>query len=141
MRLISKGTYAFDQEGVLVIIPEDMDYVIPRQLELEWSPNMWQQGNFRPLRLVMNLTFVDLNNPKEIRLEFSSPIQIRVHYTPTEKFDALNRNALNSLAYWKDNQWILIPEVTDVNPILSRAWAGYLEFDIYSWGDPTIAMG
>jgi hypothetical protein len=40
MRIVGEGIYAFDEEGVVVRIPPEIGNIIPRQLELEWSPDM-----------------------------------------------------------------------------------------------------
>lgn len=141
MREIGAGIYAFDHAGIMVSIPAEMSNIIPRQMEIEWSPEMWRQDNFRPLRMVMNLKLVDLNNSEEAQLKFSSPIQIKVYYRWAEKVEAVKRAIRFSLAYWQDNQWNLIDEYSDEFPLLSHDWAGFLKFEVLTWGDPAIALG
>ena len=140
MRIIDEGIYVFDKEGVLVRIHPEMRNVIPRKLPLDWHRDMWQ-GDIKPLRLVVNLEFVDRNNPEEPLQEFDYPIQFQVYYTSYEKAAAvMKQRGLTPLAFWRNDQWKLITEFEDVYPVLSRGWAGFLRFHIKSWGDPTIGL-
>lgn len=141
MRIINEGIYAFDKEGILVIIdPTKMGDVIPRQLPLEWHSDMWG-GEIKPLRLVINLEFVNRYNPEEPLQEFDPAIQFQVYYTAYERAAAgMKQRSESPLAYWRKNQWKLIPEVEDVYPVLCCGWAGFLRFEINTWGDPTIAL-
>lgn len=139
MRIIDEGIYVFDKEGVLVRIHPDMREVIPRQLPLEWHGAMWK-GDLKPLRLVINLEFVDRNNPEEYLNDFDIPIQFQVYYTSYEKSAAMKQRSPNSLAYWRNEQWKPITGVEDIFPVLCCGWVGFLRFEIKTWGDPTIGL-
>lgn len=140
MRIINDGIYAFDKEGVLVRIHPEMRDVIPRQLPLEWHRDMWK-GDIKPLRLVINLEFVDRYNPEEPLQEFDYPIQFQIYYTSYEKATALiKQRGPTPLAYWRNEQWKLITDIEDVYPVLCCGWEGFLRFEIRTWGDPTIGL-
>lgn len=139
MRIIDRGIYTFDENGVLVRVPPELSNIIAREEKIDWTPEMWQQEDFHPVRLVMNLKLVDVNNPDATQLTFDTPVQVQVYYTHFERSEALKR-ALK-LAYWHNNRWNLIDPVIDVYPVLSRGWAGFLQFEIPEWGDPAIALG
>lgn len=140
MRIIGEGIYAFDKEGVLVRIHPEMMNVIPRELPLEWHGEMWRK-DIKPLRLVINLEFVDRNNPEEYLNDFDYPIQFQVYYTSHEKSVAvMKQRDSNRLAYWRNDQWKPITEVEDIYPVLCCGWAGFLRFNIETWGDPTVGL-
>ena len=140
MRTIDTGTYAFDDEGVVVIIDSKLGNVIPRQLELEWDEAMWEpQEGFTPQRLVINLEFFDRD--KLIFPEtFDPPIKFQIYFTSVERAEAVKQPGRYPVAYWRNGKWNGI-EVAEVYPVLSPSWAGYLEFEVSNWGDPTIALG
>lgn len=141
MRLISEGIYAFEHEGILVTIPAGMENIIPWQKDLVEVPEMWRQTDFKPLRILMNLGFVDLNNPEAVQLKFDKPISIRVHYRWSEKVEAARVRKPFSLAYWQKNQWNPSVALSDEFPLLSHEWAGFVKIEIPVWEDPPIALG
>lgn len=141
MRIMGEGIYAYDDDGIVVSIPPEMSNIIPRRLELQWSPDMWRQKNFRPLRLVMNLKLEDITNPEISWLKFSLPVQVQVYYGLAEKIQAMQEGSKPTLAYWQNNLWNLIDTVEDVHPVMCQGWDGFLKFEIFTWEDPTIAVG
>lgn len=76
--------------------------------------------------------------------EFNPPLMFTVNFTEEDLGQPKGGEKDLKIAFWKNDEWILITEekhqlesYKDGDP----DWAGYFQFNIAHWGEPSIALG
>jgi len=106
-------------------------------------PNLGPSNDFTPIRLLINIAVMDLNEPGSYLTDFIPPLRISVAYKKQDLFEASQMPKTLKLAFHDGKQWNVFGIGNDHQfRLLPPSQASIGEVVIFHWsGDPPIAWG
>ncbi len=137
-RVGNSTEHAFSTEDVIVAVPDQSDGkpVRIQKDAVTTVPAMYNQPDFKPKRIVMNLLLVKDPDPgQKTALVISPAVEIRVKVTQQ---DITNAGSLDKvkMAYWYNDRWNIFGAKHGF-----KIEGGYAKAALSAWGDPAIGMG
>ena len=135
-RVGNSREHTFAAEDVIIIAPDQVDGIEVRvqKDDLVTEPEMNQQSDFKPRRLVINL-LLDKDHPGPGQPTMNPAVTIRVRVTDQDAVNAGGRDKIK-MAYWYQGKWIIFAEKHGFT-----IQGNYAQASLAVWGDPPIGMG
>jgi hypothetical protein len=139
-RIGNTQEHAFLAEGVTIIVPDQTDQKavrVQKDDNVAIGPEMQQQANFKPRRMVMNLIVDKDRDPASREQPTISPaLTLRVKLLPEDSTHAKGKDKI-MMAYWYQGKWIIFEKEKHGFKIDGD----YAAATLAVWGDPPIAIG
>lgn len=138
--------FSFDNQRVIVDLPASPRRLKAVSLPIEGLDAGIQRvdGEFEPIRTVINIAVVDEDDPKKFIEKFAEPFQLRVRYSNEDLHAAQSRGRELRLGYWDGKNWKRFKKVKHkfaIQPDDDPKTGGYGVVQISDWGDPPVAWG
>ncbi len=132
--------HTFSVEGVTITVPDQTDkktVLVQKDDDVAIGPEMQQQANFKPHRIVMNLIVDKDRDPTSQEQPIISPaVAIRVKLLPDDITHANGKDKI-MMAYWYQGKWIIFEQVKHG----FKVDGDYATATLAVWGDPPIGLG
>lgn len=130
--------HTFAAEGVIISVPEQTDQQavnVQKDDNVSILPEMLQQADFKPRRMVINLVMDKASLSKTGTAKIDPPVTIQVKVTDQDIANAGSKEKVR-LAYWFQGKWIMFGEKHGF-----QLAGDYVQATLAVWGDPPVAMG
>lgn len=136
--------FAFTEEDVEIVVPEQARKIKPVSLPRTPLAAMpAKAGGFQPGRVVINIAFIDEDDPGTYLTELDPPVEIRVRYTRGDLQRARQAGQSLSLAFWDGSDWVVFtPKKHQFELVAAKEGeGGFGSVRLSHWGDPNMAWG